>query len=560
MKKARAYIILSSIIMLSLSAVCVIIEQKAVIIMKDIFTPRYSSAIKMFIILDVAGIFLNILGRLVKVALRSNSALEIRNIVFSRVMRLKSSVFKSKGTSEMLGFVESVDDAVGLFYNIIDLVVQSFSMIVVLYIIYTYQPTLLIASLLLSTIFAAVYSIMMKKLIHYSKMGREYSINKNRILDDGIRCNSVVKSFSKENVMTGRYCSIDESYVKCMIRKWNIGSGSIAIVSAAFTALQLAVMLVWVINYTSTGVNESSTYYMLVMIISTLVNNICSITDTISTNMPEGVSAILKLKELFKLDVEEDNGKVTLSSFESNIRIKNLSFMYDDSLEVLSDVNLCIHKGEKIGIVGRSGCGKSTLVNLLMRFYEPTAGQITIDNIDISEFTLESLRRHIGIVNQDICCFDSSIMENIRYGRPSATDAEVLDAARKAGCDFVTKLPDGFNTNIGPNGTRLSGGERQRVNIARLFLADPDIIILDEATSALDNESEAVVQSSIDSLSKGKTVIAIAHRLSTIKDSDRIYIIDNHKIAEEGTHHQLVEAGGIYSALWQKSQSTTILN
>lgn len=240
------------------------------------------------------------------------------------------------------------------------------------------------------------------------------------------------------------------------------------------------------------------------------------------------------------------------------IRFDNVSFHYGNGKSVIDKLNLSVAAGEKVGIVGRSGAGKSTLVNLLLRFYDIESGRILIDGQDISEVTQESLRAHIGMVTQDTSLLHRSIRENIIFGRTDATEAQLVEAVRRAKSDdFVARLEDqrgrrGFDAHVGERGVKLSGGQRQRIAIARVMLKDAPILVLDEATSALDSEVEAAIQSNLDDLMQGKTVLAIAHRLSTIAALDRLIVMDNGRIVEQGTHNQLIGQGGLYATLWQR--------
>ena len=240
------------------------------------------------------------------------------------------------------------------------------------------------------------------------------------------------------------------------------------------------------------------------------------------------------------------------------IRFDNVSFHYGNGKSVIDKLNLSVAAGEKVGIVGRSGAGKSTLVNLLLRFYDIESGRILIDGQDISEVTQESLRAHIGMVTQDTSLLHRSIRENIMFGRTDATEAQLVEAVRRAKSDdFVARLEDqrgrrGFDAHVGERGVKLSGGQRQRIAIARVMLKDAPILVLDEATSALDSEVEAAIQSNLDDLMQGKTVLAIAHRLSTIAALDRLIVMDNGRIVEHGNHNQLIGQGGLYATLWQR--------
>lgn len=256
-------------------------------------------------------------------------------------------------------------------------------------------------------------------------------------------------------------------------------------------------------------------------------------------------------KEFMEIEPKIEDGIVNLHGFESSITFKNVDFKYKESDMILKNVSFKIKKGEHIGVVGSSGCGKTTLLKLMERFYDPAFGSIQIDGIDIQDVTLKSLRNKIGYISQDPFIFDGTIEENITYGMPKWENAKVREACIKAAIfDFVNDLPDGFNTKVGPSGLKLSGGQKQRLALARIFLRDPDIILLDEATSALDNESENIIQDSINSM-KGKTVIAVAHRLTTIKDFDKILVFDEHELAEEGSHEELMAANGIYRRMWE---------
>jgi ATP-binding cassette subfamily B multidrug efflux pump len=247
-----------------------------------------------------------------------------------------------------------------------------------------------------------------------------------------------------------------------------------------------------------------------------------------------------------------------LAASKGGIRFENVRFHYGKKGGVIDDFSLAIQPGEKVGLVGRSGAGKSTLVNLLLRFYDVEGGRILIDGQDIAFTTQESLRQQIGMVTQDTSLLHRSIGENIRYGRPDATDEAVIAAARQAHAhDFVMGLTDpdgrkGYDTLVGERGVKLSGGQRQRIAIARVLLKNAPILVLDEATSALDSEVEAAIQENFQTLMEGKTVIAIAHRLSTIAAMDRLIVVEGGHIVETGTHQELLKRGGIYAALWRR--------
>ncbi len=257
------------------------------------------------------------------------------------------------------------------------------------------------------------------------------------------------------------------------------------------------------------------------------------------------------------LEVMDTEPELDLSSakdvkrLDGHIEIKNVTYGYDGSNEVLSDISLNIGKGKTFALVGPSGGGKTTICHLIPRFYGIESGSIFIDGIDIKNITMESLRRNIGIVQQDVYLFNASIRDNILYGRPNADEQDIIEAAKRANIhDYITSLPDGYDTVIGERGVRLSGGQKQRLCIARVFLKNPPILILDVATSALDNTTEILIQQALDELCHGRTTLVVAHRLSTVKNADEIAVIDGGKITEQGSHENLIELGGTYKELY----------
>ncbi|MBQ9070081.1 MAG: ABC transporter ATP-binding protein [Clostridia bacterium] len=275
----------------------------------------------------------------------------------------------------------------------------------------------------------------------------------------------------------------------------------------------------------------------------------------------EGMTGFTRFAEIMGMEEECDNGTLTLTD-PGDVEFKNVSFSYTSDSEnlVINNLSLNIPRGETLAIVGPSGGGKTTLCNLIPRLYDVSCGKITLDGTDIRDYTLESLRKSIGVVSQNVFLFDGTIRDNIAYGRGNATDEEIIDAAKRANIhDFISTLDRGYDTEVGERGLKLSGGQRQRVAIARVFLKNPSLLILDEATSALDNITEMQIQKSLEELSAGRTVIVVAHRLSTVKNADRIVVLDKNGIVEEGTHDSLMTLGGEYFRLYTMSTRSASL-
>lgn len=294
-------------------------------------------------------------------------------------------------------------------------------------------------------------------------------------------------------------------------------------------------------------------YIAYLMFVSTLLTSIRRIVE-FSEQFQQGISGIERFQEIMETEPEiQDSPNATeLCDVKGRVEFCDVSFRYEtETKNVLTHLDLTVEPGENIALVGPSGGGKTTLCSLIPRFYEVSSGKILVDGKDIREVTMHSLRNCIGVVAQDVYLFSGSVRENIAYGKVDATDEEIEAAARLAGAhDFIVTLPDGYNTYVGERGVKLSGGQKQRISIARLFLKNPPILILDEATSALDNESERLVQKSLEKLAEGRTTFTIAHRLTTIRNADRILVLTENGIEESGTHQELMAKGGIYSELY----------
>ena len=277
---------------------------------------------------------------------------------------------------------------------------------------------------------------------------------------------------------------------------------------------------------------------------------------TLFEQLQEGMSGFSRFYEIMTTPDEIDEGTVVIDDIRGEVAFEDVTFSYtedddDGTKAVISNLSLKLKAGDTVALVGPSGGGKSTVCNLIPRFYNVGSGRITIDGIDVMDITLDSLRGNIGMVSQNVFLFDGTVRDNISYARPDATLDEIITAAKKANIhEFITTLPEGYDTEVGERGVKLSGGQRQRISIARVFLKNPKLLILDEATSALDNVTEMQIQASLEELSKGRTVIVVAHRLSTVKNADEIIVIDKTGIVERGSHEQLLELDGEYKKLY----------
>ncbi len=297
------------------------------------------------------------------------------------------------------------------------------------------------------------------------------------------------------------------------------------------------------------GVIDLSTYFLYVAYFMQPIRRLTSFVEQYQSGM-SGFKRFVELMDTKPDIVDSDNAR-EFKDVQGEIEFKNATFKYEGSEEILSNINLKIEKGKTLALVGPSGGGKTTICHLIPRFYELNKGEITIDGEDIKDITLKSLRKNIGIVQQDVFLFTGTIKDNILYGNPEGDDDEVIEAAKNANIhDFIMSLPEGYETYVGERGVKLSGGQKQRISIARVFLKNPPILILDEATSALDNTSELIIQKSLEKLSKGRTSIIVAHRLSTVKNADEIVVLTNKGIVEKGAHKELINSGEIYARLY----------
>ena len=409
-------------------------------------------------------------------------------------------------------------------------------------------PLTLIIFLIIPIMFAVCRSLNAKMRSTFRKQ-RQLIGELNARIEDSLLGQKVVKAFANEDVEREKFEKDNQNYygIKKLSYKF---MGAFATTTRFFDGIMYSSVVVIGSIFMLKGFINAGDLVAYLLYVTTFIATVRRIIE-FSEQFQRGMTGIERFVEIIDADIEifDEPDARDIENAKGNIEFKNVSFEYpDDHNGVFKNLTFTIKQGEKIAFVGPSGGGKTTLCNLIPRFYDVTDGDIYLDGQNIKQYTLKSLRKSIGMVQQDVYLFSGTVYENIAYGKPGATYEEVIEAAKKAGADeFISALKDGYDTYVGERGVKLSGGQKQRISIARVFLKNPPIIILDEATSALDNESEFAVAKSLNKLSVGRTTITVAHRLSTIRNADRIMVLTEDGIVEQGTHDELLKLGGIYT-------------
>lgn len=397
-------------------------------------------------------------------------------------------------------------------------------------------------------------------IVYYNrKMKKAYKKNKQRVgdinarVEDNLSGIRVVKSFSNEDYEINKFHYENTRYVDSK-RNSYFYMGKFHAGLTAFTSLITVVAVFFGSLFIAGETLTTPDLIAFLLYVNNLIEPVKKLIN-FTEQFQDGITGFERFMEIMEIepDITDSKDAKILTDVQGKIEYQHVDFRYNEKSDyVLKDINLTIDPGEYIALVGSSGAGKTTICSLLPRFYEVTAGRILVDGQDIKKIKLSSLRDNIGIVQQDVYLFAGTIMDNIRYGRNDASDEEVIEAAKKANAhEFIMSLPDGYDTDCGQRGVKLSGGQKQRLSIARVFLKNPPILIFDEATSALDNESEYIVQQSLELLAKNRTTLVIAHRLSTIKNAKRICVLSPNGIEEEGTHEELLAKNGQYASFYQ---------
>lgn len=479
---------------------------------------------------------------------------DMRNEIFGHYQKLSFAFFDNQKVGHLLSRITSdlFDITELLHHGPEDVVISAIKLLgafIILLIINAKLAFVAIGFVVIMLLYAVAMNGRMRGAFRENR-ARIADINSQ--IEDSLSGIRVVKSFSNEETEMDKFEEGNSRFVdskKKSYRYMGTYNSGMGVFSTLITVGSL-LMGAWLMMKGELSAADLVTFLLYINNFTEPVKKLVNFTE----QFQNGYSGYERFVEIMNIapDIKDKEDAKSLDRVQGEIQFEDVSFHYSENKEnVLSHVNLDVKPGEYVALVGSSGAGKTTLCSLIPRFYDVTGGAVRLDGIDIRDVKLKDLRRQIGIVQQDVYLFAGTILENIRYGKPEATDEEVVNAAMAANAhEFIMSLPEGYNTDIGQRGVKLSGGQKQRLSIARVFLKNPPVLIFDEATSALDNESEKIVQHSLELLAKDRTTFVIAHRLSTIRNAERILVLTEDGIAEEGTHESLLAQGGIYAGLY----------
>ncbi|WP_455715356.1 ABC transporter ATP-binding protein [Anaerosporobacter sp.] len=480
---------------------------------------------------------------------------DMRNEIFAHYQKLSFNFYDNQKIGQLMSRVTNdLFDLTELCHHGPEDIVISFikfggAFIILLFI---NVPLTLIVFSIIPIMFIFAYKMKSKMHLGFKK-NRERVAEINAQIEDNLSGIRVVKSFANEDVELEKFHESNANFVEAKRNSYFIMSVFHSGLGAFTTLINVAVIIGGGIFIVKDIIQLSDllTYLLYINNLVDPVKQLINFTEQFQNGMT-GFDRFVEILEI-EPDIVDSKDAISLTDVKGEIEFKDVSYQYNDTTsEVFRNINVHVQPGEYVALVGPSGAGKTTMCSLIPRFYEVTQGNIYLDGKDIRDISLYSLRKNIGIVQQDVYLFAGTVMDNIRYGKLEASDEEIIEAAKNANAhEFIMELPDGYNTYIGQRGVKLSGGQKQRLSIARVFLKNPPILIFDEATSALDNESEKVVQESLEKLAKNRTTFVIAHRLSTIRNAENIIVLTEDGISEKGTHEELLELNGVYADLYK---------
>lgn len=510
-------------------------------------------AVIMVILILLAGFsnfFITYYGHMMGAKMEFN----MRKEIFSHYQKLSFSFYDNEKVGQLMSRITSdLFDITELFHHGPEDIVISIIKIIGSFIILSFINVKLALIALCTIPIMAVYAfILNKKMKKAFKNNRAKLADINAQIEDNLSGIRVVKSFANEAIEEEKFDDGNKNFLKGKRNSYRYMATYNSGLSVLINMITVVVVTAGAAAITKNEITIADLLAFTLYVSNFIepVNKLINFTE----QFQNGISGYERFIEIMAImpDISDENAVYAPETFKGSVQFKNVSFKYEESKEmILKDVNLSVNAGEYVALVGFSGAGKTTLCSLIPRFYDVTDGEVLIDGMCVKDIKLKNLRDNIGIVQQDVYLFTGTIYENILYGRPAASRKEVVEAAKAANAhEFIMSLPDGYDTYIGQRGVKLSGGQKQRLSIARVFLKNPPILIFDEATSALDNESEKVVQDSLEKLAKNRTTFVIAHRLTTIKNAEKILVLAEDGIKEEGTHEQLLAKKGIYYNLY----------
>lgn len=479
---------------------------------------------------------------------------DMRSEIFDHMQKMSFSFYDDAKVGQLMSRITSdlFEITELLHHGPENLVLSILKIVGAFVILVNINPWLALSAFIVLPFMFAFAFILNKKMRRAFRRNREKIADINGQIEDNLAGIRVVKSFANEDIENQKFAVGNNGFLAAKKNSYRYMGSFQAGVGVFTTLIQVNVILAGgaLIALNQVNVSDLITFLLYIGVFTDPIRTLVDFTE----QFQNGYTGFERFREIMDIepDIKDAPDAVELGNVEGHITFDNVSFQYHDGTEnVLNHVSLDVPAGSYMALVGSSGAGKTTLCSLIPRFYDVTGGTIRVDGQDIRKVTLKSLRDRIGMVQQDVYLFAGTIYENIAYGRPGATREEVEEAAKNANAhEFIMSFPNGYDTDIGQRGIKLSGGQKQRLSIARVFLKNPPILIFDEATSALDNESEKVVQDSLEKLAKNRTTFVIAHRLTTIQNAEKILVLTEEGIAESGTHKELLEKGGIYEKLY----------